>query len=1375
MRYSIFRIAILLFISVYWTAHASVTVIESTPSRLVLSWKMEGFQTVTVKTAQDGDVTALSFNGGYVLTGDSGASAIPGFSLYAGVPPQGNIRVTLDPQETSVLRIGNPLQKRISAKNQPDPTFSSRWISAPSYSSMRDYRTVSLVIRPISDLGGGRIQLLRSARIVIDFPPSSHNGAVWEPKSDYERMVRRLLSNFNVSQGWQQSERPALRRALEMPDPFPLTVSQQFASFKVSSAERGNEASTRGNKLIKISGSKIRELFDGNVQIGSVALYASTKGELNDTVPRWGQIPAGVFEIPLLRPNRAGTDAVRDDDYFIAYVSGSSDWSYTASPRRYSFVLNRYDDKRTFWLTVKTQGLGAAMERFVQPQSTAAVDTTFDANIYMREPRALSAGLRDGSNDGGGIDWVWKRFDTGRADTTVSLDLPGLLENRTGSISFDFNNAFSRNITARLGSASICSSCANNTWWTINTNRWGSSDLTIDGQNAESAELRGVHIRYRRPIAMPGSAAGERLEIFSDTASRAVRYRLTKTGSDTAFIVRVPLDERDVTLIADTVVRTGFTWSDAGNQGTRYIVMSKNSIVDYSDSLKRVGYQSAGSSFLIRDLRGTVYPGETRTDYLIITHEDFLDAALRLAEHKRDNAGFKYPKVVLLSDLLNQFSGGNMDPTAIRNFLLFVYRNWDRDVKLDYVTLFGLGHYDYKSVTTRQMNFMPVAYRTNGATSSHKWATDDYFVFLDTLSHPDRPSRDHQVHYFIGRLPAKSLTEALNIVEKIREMENVAEADLDSWRNRVLLTADDDQQREFKDHILDHHSASERIARTILRNRPATDIRKVYMYEYPWDDFWAKPTATRAFINEINNGVAAVNWLGHGSNNQLADEPLFAMADVLALHNRKRYPVFSLFSCSIGKFDLPGVECLSAQLVRQPRAGAIGVISATRVTLRDPNERLAEAFYEALFDSTDNMSVGAALRIGKYSHQHVDDRYYVLLGDPSITLSRQNRNVDLEIVNSSGEPVIDTLKALQQITIKGSVNRFSGQMDRDFTAKERDSAFVNIILFNAPDTAARRKDGGVFSDPRYELPGAPVFSAKIAVDSGRFEQTLRLPMNLSFGKPGVKLTAYAFRERDTLMGTGALKGLVFAGSETGNLSDTTGPKISVRPIYSSNSMDSLGFFVKTRIRAQLPLTLEIRVEDESGVNVIGSGPDEGLTIEVLGSLSKRSIAANDFCLGGDYRCRIATVNYEENTLKSGVHELVVTAQDLLGNVSRQSFTLEIVDPMDIKLDHVLNIPNPVRMGRETRFFFHHSNVDRYNNEDLIVIIRVYSLGGRLLAVIRPRYPRDLANGYLWIPRDNRGNMLTPNVYLYQVSVTSPSLGKTTKSKIKKLVVHPPPK
>jgi len=1329
-------------ISVYYPARAAVKVIESTPSRLVLGWEMTGFDTTSV-TGTGGTQTVISFDGGYIEMGDSGAPILLGYPIYAGMPPQGNVRVSIEPEETAVLRLANPLRKRTSAPDSLTPVYSSAaaWISEPAYTRMRDVRAAYLALRPVSPAGQNSIRILRKARIVINFPAASHSGVSSGPRGDYERMANRLLLNYSVAQGWREGRR-GLRKTTAEPGSHPLFGSnQRVATFKVGDGNRiGNEGSTKENSLIRISGKKIRELFGSDASINSVALYASIKGEMNIEVPKEGEIPIGVFDIPILRYDLNKNGSVDDGDYFIAYVSGSSDWSYDTVSQEFSYKINRYDDRRTYWLTVKAGG-GASMTRFEQPPSAAAEFNYFENNMYLRTPQALSE-----NSSYGGIEWVWKRFTPSRADTTISFDLPGIDTDDTVSLRF-IRSRNSGIMNAILNANTVCNGC-DERWSSVKTGTANPKNLVLRyiGSANSYYELNGIYARYKRPMEISNTVG--KLEVFSIRDAGIARYRLSKSdAASLAYIVRVPIDGMEVTLIDTVRQQSEYAFSDTGNMGTRYMVMYDKDIVDYSDSIRALdGFSADNDRFRIRSLRRE----SNKSDYLIITHDDFLDAALRLAEHKT-SVGFANPRVVTLTDVLNQFGGGNTDPTALRNFLLYVYRYWaDSDV-LSYVTLFGSGHYDYKKVSTSSANFMPVPYINNHI-------CDDYYVFLDTLRHPS--SDINEVFYFIGRMPAKSSSEALNMVDKIMETETPGVADFGAWRNRVLLTADDDQQGPNEDNLkLWHYLSSERTSDIITVNRPDVDLQKIYLFEYRWDERHSKPGATRALINEINIGAAVVNWFGHGSANQLADEVLFGKSNISALYNRKRYPIFTLFSCSIGKFDNPGDDCLASMLVTQPKAGAIVVLSSAREVFAWDNENLALPFFKALFDSDDNFTVGAALKTAKYNFHHENNRYYIILGDPAIALTARNRTVDLRIRDAEDRPITDALKALQQVVIKGTVNMPSGSNDASFS----DSAFVSLTLFNPPDTT-RRKDGGKYINPEYILPGSPVFSADIKIKNGEFEQQLLLPMNLAFNKPGARIIAYAWKENDTLSGAGIINNLIFEGTDVSAIKDTTPPSISIRPVYNTGSMDSAGIFVKNRVTARLPLTLEVRIKDSSGINVVGSGPDEGLTMEVKGALSKRSI--NHLFQFEDFMQGVATIPFEENELKIGTHELIISAQDLLGNVSKQSFTMEILEQAELKLDHVLNIPNPVRMGMETRFFYYHSNTP--NDHDMNITIRIYSLGGRLLAVIRR--PR---NGEPWIPRDQRGNLLTPNVYLYQITASSSDITKSVKSKIKKLVVHPP--
>ena len=258
-----------------------------------------------------------------------------------------------------------------------------------------------------------------------------------------------------------------------------------------------------------------------------------------------------------------------------------------------------------------------------------------------------------------------------------------------------------------------------------------------------------------------------------------------------------------------------------------------------------------------------------------------------------------------------------------------------------------------------------------------------------------------------------------------------------------------------------------------------------------------------------------------------------------------------------------------------------------------------------------------------------------------------------------------------------------------------------------------------------------------------------------------------------LGGRGGCDSIFFHGTCTKckSSNDTVGPRITLRPVYDIASMLTGSVSFTDHIVSSLPLKCEIDLFDQSGINVIDNGPDQGLTMEIPGIISRRNINYKFQFAEGDFRKGTAVLSFEENSLNPGNYDLQITAQDLLGNVSKAKFVLEITDMNTFALDHVFNTPNPMRMGESTRFFFYPSTTTTQNvNPTLqfIVVIKIYSLGGRLLKVIK-----NASNGEAWDGRDQIGYALPPNIYLYQVTADYPSQEKTIKSKIQKLVIQPP--
>jgi hypothetical protein len=125
---------------------------------------------------------------------------------------------------------------------------------------------------------------------------------------------------------------------------------------------------------------------------------------------------------------------------------------------------------------------------------------------------------------------------------------------------------------------------------------------------------------------------------------------------------------------------------------------------------------------------------------------------------------------------------------------------------------------------------------------------------------------------------------------------------------------------------------------------------------------------------------------------------------------------------------------------------------------------------------------------------------------------------------------------------------------------------------------------------------------------------------------------------------------------------------------------------------------------------------------------------------------------------------MISAQDLAGNVTCQNFILEVSQNQEIAINHLFNYPNPVKMGNCTSFYF-----DLSKTAGVTCTIKVYSMSGRLLRVFY-----GVHSGEVFNLRDQAGNLLGPNVYLYQlIAKEGSNYQKTVKSKIQKLLVHPP--
>ncbi len=1365
---------------------AAITITENTEKRLTFTFTLDHFD-ITSYSKGGKNFSHLSFNDENTKLFDDNKILIPAYSFYVGVPPTGNPVTKLSPVEVTTVQLNHPLAPEEQGRYDPVEytpiPFQTQWLSSMQKMQFRNIQTGHLFIRPfVYNPKTQSLTILKKGVFSITFP--SYRSASVPARAysgDYYRTVKRMLLNFPVAKNWIIPK----KKSRVTPSTYSQRLpNQNMMGFTISDGLAGfNETTTEENGIIKITAAQVAAFFGSSININSFALYGSQRERLDSVVPYPDEIPPGVSSIPLRRVDVNGDGLFNSNDYLLAYVSAICDWYYDTAQNDFEYLFNHYETKRYYWLAI--QGSAKTVTRFVQPAGVPAINVSaFENRIRYKQSKEL---LWRGFNvkPYGGMEWMWIRLtDINRTftytyDTSpINTSYPGHFRVVKGSVSGTHLVYFGSTLLADTGS-----------WNRVTDFSDPTLRVTLDGISQEDYfEITCIDARYFQNLDMAGQS---NLRIYSANDPNAIaRYQLTNIPQGRFVLFRIAADESDISYVADTVLlgaTNSFSWVDSTGIGIQYFASMESAF----KSEEMTNYiAGVNSGFELKNL--TSEP--CRANYIIISHQDFFDEALRLAQHKENINSAMVTRVVDVETIFREFSGGNRDPGAIRNFLLHSHHGANWSESPEYVLLFGNGHYDYKGYLTTNVNFIPTIQMKTG---SFIKCLEDFFAcitpgktIIDNATSPD---------LFLGRITCASAIEAKNVVDKIIETEDPLQGDFSEWRNRVLLVSDDDMQGNGPDYIR-HYISNERINGIIEKSRPSAEVEKVYLFDYKWNEVFQKPEASRALFNKIDGGVSIVNYFGHGSEEAWADEYILTKELVGNFSNPKKYPLVNSFSCSVGRFDNLGKPCMSGLFVTTANRGGIASISSSRSAFASINEQMAVEMFTVLYERDTtwisnntytydpaNWSLGQAYMLTK-APGGVNLKNYVFIGDPSIKFTNITDTIDATITNLDGSPIEgdSCLKALQKIVISGTINKTAYRQTIDPNTGDTvitviktpntqfgssDSGNIFIGLYNPKQDSVKRKDGGTFTDPTYSMAGSPIFTGETAVKNGTFRQEIQLPLKVPFQQKGVSLKLYAWDTKN--YATGFKGNLLFNGTDTTfDLTDKQGPRISVRPVYKDSLWNSQAGFTD-KISSSLPLNLEINIWDQSGIDVTGTGPDEGLAVEIPGYKKRHNINRNFSNTEGKFTQGVATYSFNSGEIEPGTYDMAITAQDLLGNISNVTITLVVLKDEEFKLYQTFNYPNPVRMNNSTRFYFHHTHTDTDYHGEATATIRIYTLSGKLLRIIR-----NARNGHVWDLTDQRGHRLPPNVYLYRITVTMLNAGftdneKEIKSPIKKLVILPP--
>ena len=745
-------------------------------------------------------------------------------------------------------------------------------------------------------------------------------------------------------------------------------------------------------------------------------------------------------------------------------------------------------------------------------------------------------------------------------------------------------------------------------------------------------------------------------------------------------------------------------------------------------------------------------------DMVIISPEQFLNQALRIAQMHSDDDGMD---VVVLKpeDVYNEFSSGSPDASAFRKLLKMWY---DRDPgKIKYCLLIGRATYDNRQLTATVKNAgyprLPIWQSVNSSSETSSFCSDNFIGMLDDCERLAMGTAKMRVA--VGRMPVKNASEATQAVDKL--INYVESSDLGSWRNQVMVIADD---ADGGDHL--------RQAQKVITAMEGQGNGENFMYERLYLDSYplgtastskSYPDARKRMFKILNDGVGFIDFIGHGNPTSLTHENLLTYTDVTSMTN-KRLPIMLAATCEFMRFDSDNISAAEIMWLNN-KGGTIAFIAANRKVYITQNGMFNEAIGKNFFRRD---AEGHARRLGDVyigglnDYPSTDDNRhrYALMGDPALKVVSPELSVTIDEIDGVALADIHdagdypVLTARSKVKVKGRVTDADGALLADFNGRVVPTVFDAeraITTYGHPSVG--EDDGKVmtYNDRKNRL-----FTGSFAVKGGLWEATVIIPEEIDNNYSPALLNMYAYSD-DLREANGATTQFyVYGYAEDSEDRDTTDPEILGIGLNSYMFRD--GGIVNSS-----PLFVA-KVRDDSGINISSSGIGKQMTLIVDGRRVYEDLVDQFTPDPDDYLA--GEVQYTIPTLDDGDHQLMFTVWDNAGNNTSRTLDFKVKSDMQPSVN-VYTDASPATAG-----------VTFYVAPDLPLEgthchIGVYDLSGRMIWDAQavdsgnPATPMQAR----WDLTDRGGARVARGIYIYRCTVTDGKGGEIVVAK--KLAVAAP--
>ncbi|MCF8305432.1 MAG: type IX secretion system sortase PorU [Ignavibacteriales bacterium] len=1164
-------------------------------------------------------------------------------------------------------------------------------VSFGEYGIVRDLPVQTFIINPVEYFPKeNRIRLYTRIKFRINYAPAS---------GSYSRVSERILENtilnFETARNWGFI--PPIRKTPVLDDISSGTW------YRFETPEEGIYKITRqmlssmGIDAASVDPRTIRIFNNGGKNIAEDQTAIPDYG-LNEIAIKVVGEEDGVFN---------------EQDYILFYGRGTVFFEQMKGTQKVQRFKHTYSAKNYYWITsgnISGKRM-SSLENIISGQvnenyTTKAYISYEDDRINLHKSGRLYVGeeFNESTRSRTFISSVTNRVPS----STINYKFQFVNDSRTNvTLSMDENNNRVTTMTAYGATASHAIGRLISGQGTYTGFLDGERSVLKFTFNTSIPNVKGYLDYFEIEYSSYLKSVNDQVINFSSGNPAINRYSLSGFSNSLVEVFDVT-DHNNVKPITNPVINLGevsFTVHEADETIRKYLTVCT------SKFLTPRNIEQVNNSSLLTDLDGA--------DFIIITNRVFSAEAERLKNYRQNDSPNRIStRIVYVDEIINEFGGGLVDPSAIRNFLRYVFENWVP--KPFYVLFFGDGDYDFLNKEAYGKNFVMTYQTEESLHDVDAYPTDDFFTRIS--------GNDKKIDFAHGRVPVNSTADANSFIDKIIQYEKNSEKGL--WRNTVTLVADDGLTSEGDDGVL-HTDQSEDLSKNVLPKY--FDQKKIYLATYPTVNTGTgrrKPLVNRAIVDAVNNGTLLLNFIGHGNPDTWTHEYVFERASTIPQFTNKDFFFLNAATCDFGRFDDPASTSSTEEMLFLENKGMIGGFSSTRAVYSNQNAALNESFLNNLFNVKDTANV--RLRVGDaiWRSKQIgvglleNSEKFHIFTDPTLRINEPDLPVSVDSINGNAATVSVQIKALGKVSLSGTAQNlpdgssFNGEgivtvFDSEREVKLKDLRNYTIIL-----------------------PGGVLFRGRVSVTNGKFGAAFTVPKDISYENKNGKIVAYIFNE--DYDGVGYSSNIIVGGTDSTVVNDGNGPEID---IFFDDESYSNSYLVNG------DFTLIAKLSDETGLNTTGTGIGHKLE-GILNGDDANTIDFTNYFIGDvNSGGKSGVIKYQFSSFTEGDYEIKLKAWDVFNNYSDKETGFIVVNGDGIHLRDVVNYPNP--FSNVTYFTFQHNYPQSIN-----VKIKIYTIAGRLIKEIESGSVSERFVKIFWDGRDQDGNPAANGTYLYKLSVES---------------------